>query len=157
MSFTPSPEVLARMEAVLGRYPDREAALLPILHIIQRDQGYVSPDAEKWAAARLGIHPVRVREVLSFYTLFRRTPAGKFVIQVCRNVSCSLAGSADLVEYLAARLGIRPGQTSTDGLFTLLTVECLGNCDHAPCLMINDEDHGPVTKERIDEILKGLA
>jgi NADH-quinone oxidoreductase subunit E len=157
MSFSLSAESLKRVEELVRRYPKKEAALLPVLHIVQREKGFISPDAERWVAAKLGIPPLQVREVLSFYTLLRREPAGKYVIQVCRNISCFLAGSEDIVKYLEARLGVRAGETTADGKYTLETVECLGNCDHAPCLMINDDDYGPVTREAVDGILKRLA
>jgi NADH-quinone oxidoreductase subunit E len=157
MSFTLSAESLKRVEELVRRYPKKEAALLPVLHIVQREKGFISPDAERWVALKLGIPPLQVREVLSFYTLLRRKPAGKYIIQVCRNISCFLAGSEDIVKYLEARLGIRAGETTADRKYTLETVECLGNCDHAPCLMINDDDYGPVTREAVDGILKRLA
>jgi NADH-quinone oxidoreductase subunit E len=157
MSFSLSQVASKRVDELIRRYPKKEAALLPVLHVIQREKGFISPEAEEWAAATLGIRPIQVREVLSFYTLLRRKPGGQYVIQVCRNLSCFLAGSEEIIGHLEARLGIRDGETTADGKFTLVTVECLGNCDHAPCLMINDDDYGPVTKETVDGILKRLA
>jgi NADH-quinone oxidoreductase E subunit len=157
MTFSLSAGSAKKIEELVRRYPKKEAALLPVLHVIQRDKGYISPEAEEWAAATLGLPPLRVREVLSFYALLRRKPAGKYVIQVCRNISCFLAGSEDIVGHLESKLGVKPGETTADGKFTLLAVECLGNCDHAPCLMVNDDDHGPVSKDAVDAILKGLS
>jgi NADH-quinone oxidoreductase subunit E len=157
MSFSLSTAAMKRVDELVRRYPKKEAALLPVLHIVQREKGFISRGAEEWAAAMLGIPPLQVREVLSFYTLLRRAPAGKYLIQVCRNISCFLAGSEDVVKHLEARLGIRAGETTPDGKFTLATVECLGNCDHSPCLMINDDDFGPVTRDMIDGVLKRLA
>lgn len=157
MSFSPSGETAKRVEEIVRRYPKKEAALLPVLHLVQREKGFISPEAEEWVAATLGVPALQVREVLSFYTLLRRKPAGKYVIQVCCNISCFLAGSTDILKYLEARLGVRAGETTADGKYTLETVECLGNCDHAPCLMINDDDYGPVTRETVDGILKRLA
>ncbi|MCX6571531.1 MAG: NADH-quinone oxidoreductase subunit NuoE [Candidatus Aminicenantes bacterium] len=157
MTFSLSAGSAKKIEELVRRYPKKEAALLPVLHVIQRDRGYISPEAEEWAAATLGLPPLRVREVLSFYALLRRKPAGKYVIQVCRNISCFLAGSEDIVGHLESKLGVKPGETTADGKFTLLAVECLGNCDHAPCLMVNDDDHGPVSKDAVDAILKGLS
>ena len=157
MTFSLSAGGAKKIEELVRRYPKKEAALLPVLHVIQRDKGYISPEAEEWAAATLGLPPLRVREVLSFYALLRRKPAGKYVIQVCRNISCFLAGSEDIVGHLESKLGVKPGETTADGKFTLLAVECLGNCDHAPCLMVNDDDHGPVSKDAVDAILKGLS
>lgn len=157
MTFSLSAGSAKKIEELVRRYPKKEAALLPVLHVIQRDKGYISPEAEEWAAATLGLPPLRVREVLSFYALLRRRPAGKYVIQVCRNISCFLAGAEDIVGHLESKLGVKPGETTADGKFTLLAVECLGNCDHAPCLMVNDDDHGPVSKDAVDAILKGLS
>ena len=157
MSFSLSETAAKRVDELVRRYPKKEAALLPVLSIVQREKGFISEEAERWVAATLGLRPLQVREVLSFYSLLRREPAGRYVIQVCRNLSCFLAGSEEIIRHLEARLGVRAGETTSDGRFTLETVECLGNCDHAPCLMINDDDYGPVTKETIDGILKRLA
>ncbi len=157
MSFELSAAAGKRVEELVRRYPRTDAALLPVLHIVQREKGYIPAEAEAWVAAAVGVTLIRVREVLSFYTLFRRQPAGKYVIQVCRNLSCFLAGSEEIIRHLEARLGVRDGGTTADGRFTLSVVECLGNCDHAPCLMVNDDDFGPVTKDMVDGILKRLA
>ena len=157
MSFSLSAENARRVEELVRRYPKKEAALLPVLHLVQLEKGFISQEAEEWVAATLGVPALLVREVLSFYTLLRRKPAGRYVIQVCRNISCFMAGSADVVNYLEARLGVRAGGTTADGKFTLETVECLGNCDHAPCLMVNDDDYGPVTRDAVEGILKRLA
>jgi NADH-quinone oxidoreductase E subunit len=157
MSLFLSAAASKQIDELIRRYPKKEAALLPVLHIIQREKGYISPEAEEWAATALGVPALQIREVLSFYTMLRRKPGGKYVIQVCRNISCFLAGSDEIVESFESRLGVKTGETTADGKFTLETVECLGNCDHAPCLTINDEDHGPVSKDQIDGILKRLV
>jgi NADH-quinone oxidoreductase subunit E len=157
MSFALSAGAAKRVEELVRRYPRKDAALLPVLHIVQREKGFIPAEAEAWVAAAVGVPLVRVREVLSFYTLFRRGPSGRYVVQVCRNLSCFLAGSEEIIRHIEARLGVRNGETTADGRFTLALVECLGNCDHAPCLMINDDDYGPVTKEMVDGILKRLA
>jgi NADH-quinone oxidoreductase E subunit len=157
MKFSLAAESAKRVEDLLRRYPKKEATLLPVLHLVQREKGFISPEAEEWVAATLGIPALQVREVLSFYTLLRRKPAGKYVIQVCRNISCTLAGSEDILEHLEQKLGVRPGETTADGKYTLMTVECLGNCDHAPCLMVNDDDYGPVGRDAVDGILMGLT
>jgi NADH-quinone oxidoreductase subunit E len=157
MSFSLSAEGAKRVEELVRRYPKKEAALLPVLHIVQRERGFVSPQAEEWVAALLGISALQVREVLSFYTLLHRKPVGRYVIQVCRNISCFLAGSEDIVKHLEKKLGVRAGETTADGKYTLMAVECLGNCDHAPCLMVNDDDYGPVSRDSVDGILMGLT
>jgi len=156
MSYAPSPAALGRIEAAIARYPERSAALLPVLHIIQDELGFVSPDAEVWVAAKLSIAPVRVREVLSFYTMFRRAPAGRSTLQVCHNVSCALAGAEDILLFISEKLGIAPGQTTPDGAISLVTVECLGNCDHAPCLQVDGVDHGPASRETVDALIEEL-
>lgn len=156
MSYAPSPAALARIEAAIARYPERSAALLPVLEIIQGEAGFVSKEAEGWVAAKLDLKPVRVREVLSFYTMLRRKPAGRHHLEVCRNISCALAGAEDLLRFISDTLGIRPGETTPDGAISLATVECLGNCDHAPCLQIDGVDQGPVTRETVKALLEEL-
>ena len=157
MSYAPSPAALERIEEAIARYPERSAALMPVLHIIQGESGFISLEAEAWVAARLGLRPIRVREVLSFYTMFRREPAGKTVIQVCRNLSCTLAGAEDIIAALRDELGLGPGRDTTeDGAVTLVTVECLGNCDHAPCLQVDGVDIGPVTRETAAAIAREI-
>lgn len=144
------------IEAILPRYPKKEAAILPALHVVQRRLGFISPEAEKLVAQLLAIKPVRVREVVTFYTMFTRKPLGKYLLQVCSNLSCSLAGGESLLEYLQTKLAIKVGETTPDGRFTLSTVECLGACDQAPCLMVNDDLYGQLNKAKIDEILDKL-
>jgi NADH-quinone oxidoreductase E subunit len=156
MSYAPSPAALVRIEAAIARYPERSAAVLPVLHVIQDESGFVSPDAEVWVAAKLSIAPVRVREVLSFYTMFRRAPAGRSTLQVCHNVSCALAGAEDILRFISEKLGIAPGQTTPDGAISLVTVECLGNCDHAPCLQVDGVDHGPASRETVAALIEEL-
>jgi len=147
MSYAPSTVTLKKIEGMIAPYPERSAALLPVLRAIQEESGCVSPEAEAWVAAKLGIRPIRVREVLSFYTMFRRTPAAKTTIQVCWNLSCTLAGAEDLIGFLREKLRIGPDGMTPDGRITLETVECLGNCDQAPCLQIDGTDYGRVTKD----------
>ncbi len=156
MSYTPSPAALREIEAAIARYPEKAAALLPVLHVVQDESGFVSPEAESWVAAKLAVLPVRVREVLSFYTMLRRAPAGRSTIQLCHNVSCSLAGAEDILRFITEKLGIGPGETTPDGAVTLVTVECLGNCDHAPCLQVDGVDHGPATRETVAALIEEL-
>jgi NADH:ubiquinone oxidoreductase subunit E len=156
MSYAPAAAVLERIEKAIAAYPERSAALLPVLHLIQGELGFIPPEAETWAAAKLGLSPVRVREVLTFYTMFRRRPAGRTVIQVCRNLSCTLAGAERIIAALRRELGLGPGDgdTTADGAVTLVEVECLGNCDHAPCLQVDGVDRGPMTEETAVEIVR---
>jgi NADH-quinone oxidoreductase subunit E len=156
MSYAPSPASLGKIEGTIALYLEKSAALLPVLHIIQGESGFVSTDAEAWVAAKLGLRPVRVREVLSFYTMFRRAPAGRTTLQVCRNLSCALAGADDILGLIRDKLGIGPGETTTDGAITLLTAECLGHCDHAPCLQVDGVDHGRVTRETVAALIEEI-
>ncbi len=153
MSHGFAPMVLDEVRAVASRFPRKEAALLPVLRVLQRITGALGPAEEELAAELLGLEPIRVREAVTYYTLFRQKPAGRHIIQICINLSCSMAGAGKSLAGLQTRLGIKPGETTPDGRFTLLTVECLGNCDRAPCLMVDEDDHGRVHEEQLDEIL----
>jgi len=156
MSFTPSPDSLARIDKAIAPYPDKPAALLPVLRIIQEELGFVPREAESWVARRLDVQPLRVREVLSFYDMFRASPGGAHTIRVCRNLSCHLAGAEDILAFIGQTLGIGPGETTPDRRFTLVTAECLGNCDHAPCLQIDGVDHGPVSRQSVAALVEEL-
>lgn len=156
MSYAPSTATLKKIEGMIAPYPERSAALLPVLRAIQEESGCVSPESEAWVAAKLGIRPIRVREVLSFYTMFRRKPAGGTTIQICRNLSCTLAGAEDIIGFLKEKLHIGPDGTTPGGRITLVTVECLGNCDQAPCLQIDGVDRGRVTCESAAALIEEL-
>jgi NADH-quinone oxidoreductase E subunit len=156
MSPELSEKTKKRIEEIVARYPQKEAAILPVLHIIQQEFGSISAEEEKLAAGILGVKPVRVRELVTFYTMFHRKALGKYHIQVCSNLSCSLLGAGNLVDYLAEKLGIEPGETTPDKKFTLSRVECLGACERAPCMMINFNYYGDITPEKVDEILDAL-
>lgn len=151
-----SEKTRKKIDGIVARYPQKEAAILPLLHIAQQEFGCISPDSEKRIADILGLKPIRVREVLTFYTMLNREPVGKYNIQVCSNLSCSLLGAEKLIDYLKEKLGIEPGQTTEDKKFTLSLVECLGACEQAPCMMINFDYFGNLDKKKIDKILEGL-
>ncbi|MBN2198605.1 MAG: NADH-quinone oxidoreductase subunit NuoE [Candidatus Aminicenantes bacterium] len=156
MSHNIPDRVKRRVEDILSRYPRREAALLPVLSALQEERGFLSHSDEEWAADTLGIPPAKVREVVTFYSLFRRKPAGRHHLQVCTNVSCALNGADGLLSHLRKKLGIAEGETSADGRFSLSSVECLGHCDEAPCLMVNDEHYGRLDRRALDELLEKL-
>lgn len=156
MNSALSAEVRERIRAMAARYPHKEAALLPVLHLLQDLSGAITPVEEGLAAEALGLDPVRVREVVTFHTMFRARRAGTHHIQVCINLSCAIAGSAPVLARLRERLSIGPGETTADGMFTLTTVECLGNCDRAPCVTIDGEEHGSVDPAAIDGLLSSL-
>ncbi len=150
------PEFEAKVNAVVARYPEPQAALLPILWLVQRTKGWVDLDAEAWIASRLGVSAAHVHGVVTFYTMYKRRPWGKYHIQVCTTLSCMLRGSDDIVAHLETKLGIKPGQTTPDGRFSLVKVECLGSCGTAPMLQLNDDYHENLTIESLDKLLDGL-
>lgn len=149
-------DVLKEAERIISLYPKKESALLPILHIAQREFGYISDEVENYIAELLQIPLVDVREVVSFYTMFRRKPVGRYHIQVCRNISCSLLGSEGLLDFLKKYLKISEGETTPDGLFTISTVECLGSCGTAPVIQINDVYYENMTREKLEALLDEL-
>ncbi len=148
--------ILEECDGLVEKYPDPKSALLPLLHLIQREQGWVSPDAMVWAAERLDLAPIMVEGVASFYTMYNRKPVGRHHIQLCKTLSCSLRGTPEIKEHIKNKLGIGPGETSADGLFTLTEVECLGACGTAPAMMIGEVYHENLDTERIDAIIEGL-
>ncbi|MEW5900311.1 MAG: NADH-quinone oxidoreductase subunit NuoE [Acidobacteriota bacterium] len=151
------PAALQRMvDETIARYPKKQAALLPMLHLVQREVGFIGPDEERWVARTLGLRPIKVREVTTFYTMIMRRPIGRYHIQVCSNLTCTLLGSQSLLEYLQKKLGCGVGETTADQKFTLSSVECLGACEQAPCLMVNWDYHGRLDKEKIDQIVESL-
>ena len=149
--------MLAELEtparAILARYEEKKAAMLPLLRLVQERFGYVTPEGEQWVAEQLGATLAHVREVVTFYTLFRRQPIGAYHIQVCSNMSCWLQGCGEIMRYLEEKLQIKAGETTPDRKFTLSTVECLCACEIAPMLQLNDRYVGPLTKEGVDRML----
>jgi NADH-quinone oxidoreductase E subunit len=141
--FSYSAENRARFDEIVKRYPPDalRSAVLPSLYLAQRQQGYITANAIRHVAELLGITRADVEDVVSFYTMFYTRPVGTFVLQVCRTLSCALNGAERVTEALTAKLGIKPGQTDASGTFTLLEVECLGACDRAPVVMVNDAWH----------------
>lgn len=151
-----SEKTKKKIEEIVARYPQKEAAILPVLHITQQEFGSISAEEEKLVARILGIKPISVREIVTFYTMLSRESLGKYHIQVCSNLSCSLLGADNFVDYLVEKLGIKPGETTPDKKFTLSTVECLGACERAPCMLINFNYYGEMDPKKVDEILDGL-
>ena len=151
-----SAETKKKIEELIARYPKKEAALLPVLHLAQKEFGFISTEEEKLVASLLGIKPIRVREVVTFYTMLNTKPVGKYHIQVCTNLSCTLRGGQKLLDYLREKLRLKPGETSADNKFTLSTVECLGACEQSPCMMVNFDYCGHLDQQKIDTILESL-
>jgi len=139
-TFAYTPENRARFDEIITRYPpDRKrSAVLPALYLVQHQQGYVTAGAMRYVAGLLDITPADVEDVVSYYTMFFTKPVGTYVLSVCRTLSCAVNGAGRVTEEIAAKLGIKPGETDATGTFTLLEVECLGACDRAPVIMVND-------------------
>lgn len=153
------PDTLEKkaQELILHYPPEhRSAALVPLLLEAQKVVGYISPEVETWAAETLGVTPVRVREVISFYGMMHRKPVGKYHIMFCHNVSCSIQGAESLLAYLEEKLGIKAGQVSEDGLFSITAVECLGACGWGPVMLVNEEQFFQLTTEKVDTIIDTL-
>ncbi|MCI0694659.1 NADH-quinone oxidoreductase subunit NuoE [candidate division KSB1 bacterium] len=157
MNLKLSSQFLQRVKEVMTHYPNKQAALLPVLHIVQEEMGYVPEELEADIAEIVEAPVVKVREVLSFYTLFNRQPVGKYHVQMCRTISCTLCGHRSLLQYIKTKLGIDVGQTTPDGKYTLSVVECLAACETAPMMQINDKYYGNLTPQRIDEIMASLS
>lgn len=149
-------EKRATLDRIITRYPEKKAALLPALYLIQEQEGYISKEAMQYIADYLEIPFGHVLGVVTFYTMFYDKPIGKHHIQVCTNISCQLLGAETIVDHIGERCSIKPGQTSGDGKFTLSEVECLGSCGTAPMMQINDDYHENLTQDKINSILDSL-
>lgn len=143
----------AEAEAILAKYARKQAAMLPVLRLVQERVGAVSLEAEEWVAMLLEVSAAHVHEVVTFYSLYHRAPVGTYHLQVCANISCMLRGGEQCLSAISKKLGIAPGQTTPDGRFTLSTVECLCACEMAPMLQLNDAYVGPITPELIDRLV----
>lgn len=158
-NFAMTPALEAEIDEVISHYPVKRSASLMLLHAMQEHFGWISQEAVEWIARKLGLPPINIYELLTFYPMFRLQPAGKYQIKVCRTLSCALAGSKKLHEHFCARLGLDPHkheiQTTPDGRFSVEFVECLAGCGGAPVVMCNDAFHEKVLDARADEIMEG--
>jgi NADH-quinone oxidoreductase subunit E len=148
---------LQEVKRLVSRYPEgrQKSALIPILHLAQDTfGGWLSKEVMDYVAGLLSIKPIEVYEVASFYTMFNLQPVGKHLLEVCQTGPCMLNGSESIIDYIYEKLGIRPGETTVDGLFTLKTVECLGACGYAPMLQLGEHYREYLTKEKIDALIE---
>jgi NADH-quinone oxidoreductase subunit E len=159
MRFT--DDKLKLVDEMISHYPEgkHKSALLPLLHFIQKENGgWLSSEAMDYAAELLKIAPIEVYEVATFYSMYNLQPVGKTVFEVCQTGPCMLRGSDEIVAYIHEKLGIKPGQTTADGLFTLKVVECLGACGYAPMMQLGPDYREHLTKEKIDALIaEGMA
>ena len=151
-----SKESIQQMKARAAKYPRRKSAILPALTIAYHEVGHLNDDVYKEISRAIRIPYVEIAEAASFYTMFPKHPVGKYLIQVCHNISCALLGADSLVGYLEEKLGIKKGETTPDNIFTLITVECLGSCATAPMMQINQDYYENLTRGKVDQILEEL-
>ena len=157
MSFEFTKENLEKIEMLKLRYPNPKALSLPSLWMAQYQEGVISLDAIEVIGKLIDWAPMEIYRVATFYTMFNLEPVGKYHIQLCKTLSCALCGKAEMLSHLENRLGIKPGESSKDGRFTLTQVECLGSCGTAPVMQINDLYYENLTPEKIDVILDSLG
>jgi NADH-quinone oxidoreductase subunit E len=148
-----------KFDQLASTYPQemRSSLVLPLLQLMQEEKGHLSESDALYIADYLAVPPMQVKEALTWYTMLYREPVGRHVIKVCRNISCSLLGAERLIEHLKGKLGIKEGETTADGRFTLLLVECLAACGTAPAMQVNDTYHERLTEAKIDRILEELS
>ena len=144
-----------KIKDIVSRYPERRGALLPVLHLAQREYGWLSQDVMREVSEVLNLPEATVKGVATFYAMYRKVPAGRHLIQICTNVACMIFGAERLVDLLKERYGLEPGGTTQDGRFSLMIMECIGACDRAPAMLVNDDYHPDLTEERIIQILEG--
>ena len=159
MSFAPSANLQQEVAELISHYPEGESrsASLMVLHAIQAETGYISAEAMQWAADEIGIKPLNLYELVTFYPMLREEPPGKFVLKVCRTLSCAMAGGKELHQNLCNKLKIDPNahglQTTADGKFSIEFAECLASCGTGPVMMCNDDFHEAMNNAKADEIL----
>jgi len=147
---------LAEVKRLMARYPEgkQKSALLPVLHLAQDNfGGWLSSETLDYVAELLNITPIEVYEVATFYSMYNLKPVGRYLFEVCQTGPCMLRGSDDIVAYIGEKLGIKPGETTADGMFTLKTVECLGACGYAPMMQLGKHYREHLTKEKVDSII----
>ena len=149
-------ESVAKIKEAVTRYPKRKSAILPALTIAYRQVGHVDDDIYAEIAKIIHIPKVEIAEAATFYTMFPKKPRGKYLLQVCNNISCALMGSDSMIQYLKEKLDIELGETTADNMFTLIAVECLGSCATAPMIQIDHDFEENLNREKLDKILEDL-
>lgn len=152
-----SPATLELVQNIIKRYPEgrHKSALLPILHLAQAEfNGWLSPDTMDYVASLLQLQPIEVYEVATFYSMYNMKPVGKCLLEVCRTGPCWLMGAEDIISHLEQKLGIKVGETTADGQFTLKTVECLASCGTAPMMQVGEKYHENLSCDKVDQLLE---
>ena len=150
------PDFERTVDAIVAKYPEPKAALLPVLWEVQKAKGSIDFAAEEWVASRLGVAASHVHGCVTFYTMYKQKASGRHHIQVCTTLSCMLRGSDELLAHLQRKLAIKAGETTRDGKFSLVRVECLGSCGTAPMFQLNDDYHENLTIDSVDRLLASL-
>lgn len=151
-----SDSKLKQVEEIIQRYPEgkQKSALLPVLHLAQEEfGGWLSAETMDYVASVLNLQPIEVYEVATFYSMYNLKPVGRYMFEVCQTGPCMLNGSDNIIKYIYEKLGIKPGETTADGMFTLKTVECLGACGYAPMMQLGKNYREHLTKEKVDAII----
>jgi NADH-quinone oxidoreductase subunit E len=151
-----SPENLETAHEIVARYPVAKSATIPLLHLAQEQDGYVADDAMEHIAELVGTTAAQVLGTCSFYEMFKREPVGTYLVNICTNISCQIMGGEELLHHAEETLGIKPGSTTADGLFTLEDVECIAACTEAPCLQVNYRYRHRITIEEFDALIEDL-
>lgn len=151
-----SPESMAKVQELIAQYPEgkQKSAIIAILHLTQKERGWLSIETMKYVAEILNIKPIEVYEVATFYTMFNIDPVGNYVLEVCRTGPCMLVGSDEIIAYIESKLNIKVGETTADGLFTLKTMECMGACGYGPMFQCKGKNYEHLTKEKVDALLE---
>lgn len=152
-----SEEKLKKVQEIMARYPEgkQKSALLPVLHLAQEEfGGWLSSETMDYVAKLLNLLPIEVYEVATFYSMYNKKPVGKYVLEVCQTGPCMVRGSHEIIQYIEEKLGIKPGETTADGLFTLKPAECLGACGYAPMMQLGKHYREHLTKEKVDELIE---
>lgn len=144
------------IERHLAKYPTKRSAVMPLLYIAQEEYGHITEEAIEEIAELVGMSTTEVRSVVGFYTMYHERPKGRYLIQICDDLPCALRGSGEILEHLCEKLGIQPGETTEDGLFTLETVMCIAACDRAPVIQVNFHYHEHMTIEKVDQLIDEL-
>jgi NADH-quinone oxidoreductase subunit E len=149
-----SPDAIARINKKRGNYPEARAVVLPALHIVQNELGHLPVEAMRSIADLLNVPESEVYGTATFYALLRWKPVGRHVISVCHNLPCSLLGAETIIDHLSRTLGVGEGEVTNDGRLSFQRIECIGRCDGAPAMLVDDDYHGNLTMEKIDRILQ---
>ena len=156
MTFALSPERAEELRRILSRYPNKQAACIPLLHLCQEQNGWISEEVVGFVTDTLEMTPAQVQGVVTFYSIFNQHPVGRHQVWVCRTLSCALAGAESVLQHCEKRLAIHAGETTADGAITLRTAECLASCGSGPMMQVDRTYHENLTLEKVDHILDDL-